>query len=294
MTKQPMPFRRMVLGLPHSAGDYAAVHTAADLAEVLGIDLLATFIEDTGLRGLADLPGMRELQPLGAGWRSIDTAQLTRDIERAAGTARRLFAEATRTRGIKARFDVAHGPAAEIVSALVQTDDILVVIEPKNPAERITQQFTALLDAAYKSASAMMLIPSRVARTSGPIIAIALSLDDPSIPVALATAAATKEHLIVLGVSGQRVSSSDLDEAARAVGVTVESMSSSAAPIDGRTLAAALAPLRERLVVVTRGTFDDVVPSIVASLRAVPVLVLEPAKQADIELQAGDESQAAQ
>lgn len=278
MSKRPKPFKRMVLGLPHSAGDYAAVHAAADLAELLGIDLLATFIEDTGLRGLAELPGMRELQPLGAGWRPLDTAQLAKDLDSAARTARRLFVEATRTCRFEARFDVARGTAAEIIASMAHTDDILVVIEPKNPAERITQQFTALIDAALKSASAVLLMPSRVARQSGPVVAVALSLDDPSVPTALAIAAATREHLVVLGAAGRPVASPDLEEAARAIGVPLESITPSGAPIDGRSLAAALAPMRERLIVMTRGAFADVAASVVASLRAIPVLIVEPAK----------------
>jgi hypothetical protein len=46
--------------------------------------------------------------------------------------------------------------------------------------------------------------------------------------------------------------------------------------VDGPTIASALHHLRERLVVMTRG--NNSIPMIVASLRRVPVLIVEPAK----------------
>src|SRR3974390_294285 len=86
-------FSRMVLGLPQSRADYAGVRATAELAELLGLNLVATFVEDASLVEMASLPGMRELRPLGGGWRPIELSQLTRELERAAQAAQRLFVE---------------------------------------------------------------------------------------------------------------------------------------------------------------------------------------------------------
>lgn len=104
MTAPRAEFKRMVLGLPQSGKDYAAVSATAKLAELLGLDLLATCIEDATLIEIAGLPFVRELRPLGAGWRPIEAAKMKQELDRAAQTTRRLFFESVRTQGIAVSF----------------------------------------------------------------------------------------------------------------------------------------------------------------------------------------------
>ncbi len=131
-------FKRMVVGLPPSSRDYTGVATAAKLAELLGLGVRATFVEDATLLDAAGLPCVRELRSLEGGWRPIIVAQLTRELESAAAASRQLFAEATKACGIETSFNLARGSAADVISSLATADDIIAIVAPGNPAERVT------------------------------------------------------------------------------------------------------------------------------------------------------------
>ena len=155
-------------------------------------------------------------------------------------------------------------------------DDIVVIIEPRNPAERVTQQFTRLVDAAFGASFAVMVVPSRIARTTGPIAAVMSGPDDPSIRHALAIAAAAKERVIVLAPAKLNADVS-ISELARTAGVQVEFGPAMQEPLDLSWLPRHLAHLNERLLVMTRAAVIDRGASMIASLRRVPVLVTGPA-----------------
>ena len=133
MITQRAEFKRMVLGLPQSGKDFAAVSATAKLAELLGLDLLATCIEDSTLIDVAGLPFVRELRPFGNGWRPIEAAMMKQELERAAETTRRLFAEAVRPQGIAVSFRHERGSAAAFITSVAQAHDIVVIVEPQNP-----------------------------------------------------------------------------------------------------------------------------------------------------------------
>lgn len=263
-------WKRMVVGLPQSPAEQAAVDVAAHLAEFLQIELLATFIADATLHTLAELSGARELRTLGQGWHAIDTAQIERDIARAASLARERFAETVGTRAVKASFDVIAG--AELIASRIRADDIVAVIEPEHPGERITQQFTELLAAAFALAGAVLVVPRRIARTSGPIVALAAAAEDPCIRAALQIAAALKERLIVVTTADIRLPMEVLADAER-LGVTV-------ALIAGGLAADAWSQLpglrlQERLRVLGRDALTDDVGALFASLQGIPLLVVD-------------------
>ncbi len=263
----------MVLGLPHSAADYSAVHAAVDLAESLQVELLATFIADATVLGLTGIPAVRELQLLRRGWHPIDLEQLTQDLKRAAEDARRRFSETIKSRTIEAHFDVVQG--SEAIAALVQADDIVTIIEPKHPAERITQQFTGFVEAAFKADAAVLVVPSRPVRATGPIVAVVVASDDPSISAALAIAAMVKERLIVVNVTGKSPPVTFAGDSERS-GIPIEHIAAAGVATDASKLASLLPPLRERLVVVSRGALSGDVARLLASLRGVPLLMIEP------------------
>ena len=148
----------------------------------MNIELLAAFIADETLPALAEISGARELRALEQGWRAIDRAQITRDIEQAIGVARRRFVESIKSRGIKTDFNVIGG--TEAIASLLRAGDIVAIIEPAHPGERITCQFTALLEAAFAVAGAVLLVPRRVVRTAGPIVTVASTSEDPGIRAA--------------------------------------------------------------------------------------------------------------
>ncbi len=276
MTKSLSEFKRMVVQLPHSAIDYAAVGVTAELAELLRLHLVAAFTQDVSLLDVARLPCVRELRPLGGGWHPIDAAELAQQFARAEYAARSQFGEIARRHGLETSFDVASGSAADMIASLVQKDDIIVIIEPRNPAERVTAQFTHLTDAALNAAAAVMIVPSRIARTAGPIIAVAKTPDDPSVRAALAIAAATEEKVLILGPQSNLKLRPEVMKLAQAVGVDLEPIRGSKEPLDMLALAAGLYRIGERLVVMTRNDHPDLAPLPIASGRGVPVLLVEP------------------
>jgi hypothetical protein len=268
MNDARMGFKRIVVGLPQGLADRAAVEAAADLAEFLRIELLATFIADSSLHTLAALSGAREFRAFDQRWQAIDAAQITREIDRAAGLARQRFVESVGTRAIKTSFDVIGG--AEVMASLIRADDIVAVIEPAHPGERITQQFTGLLETALATAGAVLAIPRRIARTAGPIVMIASDFGDPSIRTALQIAAAFKERLVVTTVANTRLPIELLADANR-LGVAVEHVSSGALPVTR---------LQERMRVLTRSALTDKGIALFSSLQGIPLLLIDPDRAA--------------
>ena len=263
-------FKRMILGLPHSAADYEGIETAAVLAETLGIDLLATLIEDDGLLGLAGHPYARELRPLGAGWQPVDAARLAQELQHAADTARLRFFERLRTRNIAKQFQVNRGTATRVITSLVQPTDIVVLFEPKHAAERIAQQAADLTEAAFSAASAVLIVPCHVARGHRPIVALAAGPSDKSIRTGAAIASATKERLIVLNASGESLAA-DLELAARNVPTEERIVREPLA--NPRSVAAILASINERLLVTPLVPFRQKDLQTIASFCRIPVLV---------------------
>ena len=55
-------YRKVIVGLCHGAADAATMRTAAEFAQLLGLDLHCLFIEDEALLALAELPFAREIR----------------------------------------------------------------------------------------------------------------------------------------------------------------------------------------------------------------------------------------
>lgn len=269
----PVGFKRVVVGLPQSMADQAAVKVAADFAEFLNIELLATFIVDASLHALAGFPAARELRILELSWQAIDAAQISRDIDRATGLARQRFTEAVATRAIKTGFDIVTG--AQAMVSRIRADDIVAIVEPSHPGERITRQFTGLLDAALESAAAVLILPRRIARMAGPVMAIAAGPDDATISVALELAAALKEDLIVVTKFGVFLPSETVS-AANALGVRVEQVIVSHLFAHETAWLTSASSGKERLRVITRDRVPRDAAQLFTMLQGVPLLVIAP------------------
>ena len=277
MAKPPHSFKRLVLGLQPGA-PHRVFSLAAGLAELLDLELLGLFLEDTSLRDLAAIPFARELRPLNGGWHPIDLERLSRDIDYAARNIERMFAEAARNLATGHEFEVVRGPLTSLLPSLSRSGDIVMIIEPANPAERASQQFAWLIDAAFRSAAAVMIVPPRVRRSEGPVIAIAASADDPSLEAAAAIARAAEEELVVADLGDTPIDQMEIGRLAAATGGAVRRFTAGLrARADIGALDHALHEFQERLLVVTRGARDNRDIAALASRRGVPVLVVEPA-----------------
>ena len=273
MPERSHSFKRLVLGLQPSAPD-RTMQLAVDLADLLQLDLLGLFLEDTSLRDLAGMSFAREFRPLGGGWHAIDLDRLSHDVELAARNIERMFTQAAKRLPTRSQFEVVRGPLAKTFSSVSPIDDIVMIVEPVSAAERATQQFAWLVQAAFQSAAAVMLVPPQIARIKGPIVAIATTPDDPSIYAATAIAIAAKEELVIIEADGHDAEDSrNLADAGLTIRRTAAAKSGLRNPA---ACAQAFRQVQERLIVMTRGAFQDGMVSMIASARQVPVLVVEP------------------
>ena len=272
----PHSFRRLVLGLQPSALDHT-MRLAVELADLLHLDLLGLFLEDTSLRDLANIPFAREFWPLGGGWHTIELDRLSHDFELAARNIERMFTGAARHLTTRHQFEVVRGPTAKTIATISRTDDIIMIVEPMSPAERATQQFSWLMEAAFRSAAAVLLAPPNIVRARGPVVAIAATPDDPSIQAAAAIAVACKEELVIIEADGHGTDEPRMQTLAADSGLTIKRIAAAKVALpDPATCAQAFRQMQERLIVMTRGAFADEVAATIAAARRVPVLVVEP------------------
>lgn len=268
-------FRRLVLGLQSSAPD-PAMRLAVELAELLDLDLLGLFLEDASLRDLAGIPFAREFRLLGGGWHSFDLDRLMHDLDVAARGMERTFTQAVGSLSKRSQFEVMRGPVAEAITSISNTGDIVMIVEPTSAAERVSGQFSWLVEAAFRSAAAVMLVPSRIIRFKGPIVAVAMAGDFPTIAAAAAIAVAAKEKLIVIGPGGWDRENPRIAQLAAKTGLTIQHVTAGDLSADSTACLKAMRHLQERLVVMTRLPFDGATASAVVTARQVPVLVIEP------------------
>ena len=277
MAAESHNFKRLVLGLQPRAPDHT-MQLAIELAELLNLELLGVFLEDTSLHDLASIPFARELRPLGGGWHPIDIDRLSRDLDLAARTVEKTFTEAAKRLSTQWRFEVARGPMTTTIGAILQINDIVVISEPISAAEHATQQFSWLVQAAFRSAAAVLVVPSRIARVRGPVVAVATVPDDPSIAVGADIAMAAEEELVVVDLCEKTIDETRIKALAIAKELAVTHVVGGGriAGADAASLAHVLHQLSERLVVMTRSASDGQAASIIAAERRVPVLVIEP------------------
>jgi hypothetical protein len=256
MRRGSCEFKRVVLGLDHSASR-TGLPFAVELSKLLGLDLCSFFAKEESLIALGGFPFAREFRPLGRGWGPIDVEQLARDLDSAAAAAQRAFFEAAEGLQPSGRFEVVSGALPEALQSVLRGGDVVIVSEPAGPMQPAFSP--SLIEAALRStAAAVTLVPRRLVRRTGPIIAIAAQPADISIDAAGAIAAAAGERLLVLegpeSLAEIRPDSSSEPATARA---------------------ARLQPLRERLIVAARGIFDEVVLARLVATRQVPILVVQ-------------------
>jgi hypothetical protein len=276
MPKKPHSFKRLVLGLQPGAHD-RTMQLAVELADLLHLDLLGLFLEDTSLRDLASIPFSREFRSLGGGWHTIDIDQLSHDFELAARGIERKFVGAAKRLLTGYQFEVARGPMAKTFATFSRIDDIVMIVEPQSPAERATQQFSWLLEAAFQAVAAVMLVPSNIARAKGPVVAIATSQDDSSIDAAAAIALAAKEELVIIEADGDEIDDTRLRKLAAGTDLIIKRVAADRPGLaDPAACAHAFRQIQERLIVMTRGALADRTVSAIAAARQVPVLVVEP------------------
>lgn len=242
----PAAFRRIVLGLDQAGSDRAVIRFAADFARLLRLDLFGLFAEDPSLARLAALPSLREFRLLERQWQPIEGRSLSADLERCVAVARQSFEDIARATGVARRFEVVQARTLEALASVSSESDIVVVAEPRPPAPPARETFSEAVAAALATPAGVLVVPSRIVRTHGSILAISETADDESVSSAAAIAAAAEERIDVHAVRDY-----ELWQRSQPVGQA-----------------------GERLIVMTRRTSARLAPFALVAQRRVPVLVL--------------------
>jgi hypothetical protein len=278
MATEPRP-GRVILHLHHGATERVIIRAAAEFARMLGATLQGVFLEDEALPELAALPFIREFR-LGTGaWHKLDRQQIAAEQHAAATEARRLLDEAAAALGVTRLFEIISGDPALFVAATSQAGDVIVVAQPRLPAERLVHATARWLEAAHGCAASVLLVPPVLAQRAGPVAAVVCAESDPVLGVAARIAVAAGEALLLLIWGTAELARAAVGQA-RSAGLSQQRISTvSIHGVAPEHVLEGLGSVRERLVVLGRGacgTDDAAVSSHIAASRAVPVLVVEP------------------
>jgi hypothetical protein len=119
-------FTRIIVELHHGPAQDVAVGLAADLAELLRLDLFGLFIADESVLSLASLPFAREFRPSGGGWQPIDVERISIELELDARRAKRRFSSAVRTRRMASSFQVLKASTVDALWSVCRAGDIVI------------------------------------------------------------------------------------------------------------------------------------------------------------------------
>ncbi len=270
-------FRRVLLGL-HEHPAKQGLQLAIDVAVLLRLDLCGFFVKEESLGRLAALPFAREFRPLGGGWRPIDSDNLSQEVELAANTAQRLFDKSVEGLGLACQFEVVSGSLPEKLALFSRDGDIVIVCEPTGSSKLSMPPSPSLVEAAFRSTAAVMLVPQGARWRPGPIVAIATAKDDLSIDVAAGIAATAKEELVVIEGYGpsreSRIGTIGTESKPNVRRLRAVNMSS----LDSPEVIGVLETLRERLVVINHHAFGVTVAATLASRLGMPMLIVSDAE----------------
>jgi hypothetical protein len=270
--------RRVILHLHHGAAERALIRAAAELAQMLGAALHGVFLEDEALSELAELPFIREFR-LGTGaWQKLDRRKLVEEQHAAAAEARRLLDEAAEALGVTRLFEMVSGDPALFLTAASHAGDIIVVAQPRLPAERLVHATAHWLEAAHGCGASVMLVPQALARRTGPVAAVICAESDPALAIAARIAAAAGESLLLLIWGTPELVNVAVKEAHSAGLASRRIATRNIRGVAPEDVLQGLGASNERLVVLTRGACgadDAAISAHIAASRGVPVLVVE-------------------
>jgi len=119
--------RHILVALDASPHSLAALEAAADMAANLNAELSGLFIEDINLLNLADLPFIKQVDPLSASLRPIDRQLISRQFRVQAIRARKALEEVANRTHVQWSFRVIRGHVtAEIMAAASEADLVIL------------------------------------------------------------------------------------------------------------------------------------------------------------------------
>ena len=270
-------YRRVIMGLCHGAADAETMCTAAELAQLLGLNLRYLFIEDEAVLALAELPFAREIRLHTHSWSPLTAEAVEADIRRAATQCRRLMDEIIRDIGVPSELEVLRGDPATCIAAVCQAGDIIAIAEQGAAA---THSLTRLHAGAHEAATSILLMPARLKARHGAIVALLTDGWDLALEMACRLAIAAKEDLVIMvtehpGDDATKKAEVSAKNRAQAIGqpqARIRTHTIHGVRIDDTSHA--LVGVRERLIVMNRIAPPAAEASRIAAARGVPVLLV--------------------
>jgi hypothetical protein len=235
MSNTAPPFKRIVIDLHCSGCDRMILRHAADLAQLLQLELFGRFFADPAPARLAALPFAREFRPGERAWAPLEGGNVSLELALAITAAERLFKQMAAT--VPRHFQVIHDPAQLEHPLDGRGATIAVIHQSDYPNEPVEQ----MLESAFQTAASVLILPSGVPPKSGPILAVITGADDPAAGIAAALASAAGERLFRL---------------------------------DSHAGTAMQVPAA-RLIVTRRGTLSNATLALIAARKKTPVLVVD-------------------
>jgi hypothetical protein len=182
--------QRLVLAFPPARVQQPAIDAAAQLAQLLSLQLLGLFIEDASLLAAASLPFAREFDASRRAWKPLSLERLEQDFVAVAEALRRSLARSAGKVGVHAEFAVFRGDRGAMLATRTAPGDIIAVFE--SVAARSSRRMGL--------AAGTLFVPPDAGPQRGPIVVIAESPRDPGIEVAARIAEPAGLELVVLDV----------------------------------------------------------------------------------------------
>lgn len=195
----PIILRRILVALDASPHSLAALRAAAELAARFEAELLGVFVEDINLLRLGELPFTDELGSVSATRRSLETAEVERQLRARALALRRTLQAVAEQAQVRWEFQMTRGPIVEeLFKAATGVD--LVILGRQGWSIGRRRRLGSTARAAVYQAPALTLITGPGTPTRLPMVVVfdGSPLAGKALAVASAIARFADGHLQVL------------------------------------------------------------------------------------------------
>lgn len=165
-----MTTRRIVLAIDASLPSVEAARTAAELARVLGAEILGIFVEDLNLLRLAALPFARELRVPGGREHPLERSSLEAELRALAAWARAELGRAASAAQVPWSFEVRRATLPEAVLAAAAEADLLVLGDSGRAARG--RAGSTVRAAAERAATPVLLHPRGASTGRGVLLVL--------------------------------------------------------------------------------------------------------------------------
>jgi nucleotide-binding universal stress UspA family protein len=213
--KEPRQARSIVAGIDASPQSLAALQAAADIAELLDVDLHGLFIEDINLVHMCGLPFTCEVGSFTAAMRRLDNEAMERQLRAMAGKIRHVMEQIGQRQKVHCTFEVRRGP---VVNELLAAAEGAALLSVGRTAGRRRTTLGSTAQSIIRSAQRPLMVQGEEGGLRYPFVVLYTGDEqaDRTLRLALALAESKQGEVVVLlwGGSHNEVAPERLEEQA--------------------------------------------------------------------------------